>query len=167
MTADGEESSAAVKPAKRVGLAEYAVIQSPGVLKTHGLGSCIAIGLYDPVAEVGGLAHAMLPECEDCDIPGKYVTTAIETLIDELVAAGASQSRLEAHLAGGSSLFEFDGIGDSIGSRNVAMAEARLDELNIPIIAAEVGGHNGRTVELDTETGTLRITTTGGDSHDR
>ena len=31
------------------------------VLLTVGLGSCVAIMLYDPTAKVGGLAHILLP----------------------------------------------------------------------------------------------------------
>ena len=31
------------------------------VLVTYSLGSCIGLSLYDPVARVGGLLHAMLP----------------------------------------------------------------------------------------------------------
>ena len=45
----------------RVKVADYAVA-STGVIATIGLGSCVAIALYDPTARVGGLAHILLPD---------------------------------------------------------------------------------------------------------
>ena len=45
----------------RVKVADYAVA-ADGVIATIGLGSCVAIALYDPTARVGGLAHILLPD---------------------------------------------------------------------------------------------------------
>jgi chemotaxis protein CheD len=44
----------------RVKVADYAVA-AEGTIATIGLGSCVAIALYDPAAHVGGLAHVLLP----------------------------------------------------------------------------------------------------------
>src|SRR5204862_493156 len=43
-----------------VKVADYAVAAS-GTIATIGLGSCVAIILYDGVAHVGGMAHVLLP----------------------------------------------------------------------------------------------------------
>ena len=46
-----------------IGLAELAVSNNPNaVLTTYSLGSCLGVAVYDPVAKVGGLMHAMLPD---------------------------------------------------------------------------------------------------------
>ena len=45
----------------RVKVADYAVRRGELVLTTIGLGSCVAIALYDRDAHVGGLAHILLP----------------------------------------------------------------------------------------------------------
>ena len=37
------------------------IAQGKAVLTTFGLGSCIALILYDPSTSIGGLAHIMLP----------------------------------------------------------------------------------------------------------
>src|SRR5262245_65587137 len=44
----------------RVHVAEL-VAATGGMLVTIGLGSCVAIALYDPEAHVAGLAHVLLP----------------------------------------------------------------------------------------------------------
>ena len=45
----------------RVNVADLAVAASESVLLTIGLGSCVAIALYDPATRIGGLAHILLP----------------------------------------------------------------------------------------------------------
>ena len=46
-----------------VGLGEVEVSKDPlVVLAAHGLGSCIGVLAYDPIAKVGGLAHILLPD---------------------------------------------------------------------------------------------------------
>ena len=46
----------------KVGMADLNVCKSPEGITTLGLGSCVGICIRDPVAKVGGLAHAMLPD---------------------------------------------------------------------------------------------------------
>ena len=46
----------------RVKVAECAVGRDEQILITIGLGSCVAIVLYDSAARVGGLAHTLLPD---------------------------------------------------------------------------------------------------------
>lgn len=158
--------SEGIRPVNHVGMAELGVGKSPTILKTHGLGSCLAVALYDPQTQIGGLTHAMLPEGTDEDRPGKYVTTALSTVLSLLSQTGADRPRLEASLVGGGAMFDFESVGSGVGSRNVAVARELLEEYDIPVVHADVGGNSGRTVELDTRTGDLRVTTPGG-SHDR
>ena len=44
-----------------VRVSDMAVATADEVLVTVGLGSCVAIMLYDPDARIGGLAHILLP----------------------------------------------------------------------------------------------------------
>ena len=50
-----------------VGIGEMAVAQPPRQLKAAGLGSCVALALYDRATQVAGLAHIMLPSAEEND----------------------------------------------------------------------------------------------------
>ena len=46
----------------KVGMADLNIAKSPDSLTTLGLGSCIGLTLYDPVAKIGGLVHYMLTD---------------------------------------------------------------------------------------------------------
>ena len=45
-----------------VGMGEYKIASSPILLQTIGIGSCIAVCLYDAKKKIGGLAHILLPD---------------------------------------------------------------------------------------------------------
>ncbi|PLX82755.1 MAG: chemoreceptor glutamine deamidase CheD [Desulfuromonas sp.] len=151
----------------RVGIAELRVDRAPSVLACYGLGSCVAISLYDPELCIGGVAHALLPgpvEDQVVDRPGKFVSTAVGHLVDELLRHGAEQGRLQAKLCGGASMFQGfgGGSGDSIGERNLGAAKKSLAAYGIPIVAADVALDFGRTMEFDLATGMMRVRTVRG-----
>ncbi|SFS75772.1 chemotaxis protein CheD [Halostagnicola kamekurae] len=158
-------------PPRKVSISDVAVGEAPDTFKSYGLGSCLAIAVYDPRASVGGLAHAMLPTSDDAettaDLPGKYVDTAVRALRRRTIAAGGSPSTLEAKIAGGSDMFEFESLEDTVGQRNIATAKAELEALDVPLVAEDVGGAHGRTVEFSLKTGALVIETATPDLADR
>ncbi len=45
----------------------------------------------------------------------------------------------------------------SIGSRNILAGRQVLSQLGIPLVAENVGGSHGRTIEFDLFTGVLRV----------
>jgi len=147
---------------ERISIAEFRVVQAPAVLKAYGLGSCLAISLYDPATRIGGLAHTLLPQHLRGDTgPGraKYVDAAIRLMVLELVQLGADADRLVAKIAGGANMFEsaYLTLMSSIGVRNARAARETLAELGIPLVAEEVGGNRGRTVEFDLASGNLMV----------
>ncbi|PSP54429.1 chemotaxis protein CheD [Halobacteriales archaeon QS_1_67_19] len=143
----------------KVGVAELAVADGGQRVTTSGLGSCVGVALADPAAELAGLAHVMLPESTDADRkPAKTVAGGIERLLADLEAAGGDPNRFEAKLAGGSEMFEFSGVGEGVGERNVARARAELVGRGVPIVAEDVGGSHGRSLELCPATWTLTVT---------
>ncbi len=146
----------------RVTIAQVRIDQSPAVLKAYGLGSCVAVALYDPEARVGGLGHLLLPNRPKKNVPGsesKYVDAGILEIVDELVQAGANRDRLVAKVAGGANMFEtsYQTLINSIGARNARSARETLASLQIPILGEEVGGNRGRTVEFDLATGNMMV----------
>lgn len=150
----------------RVGISEFAVSDGSETMKSYGLGSCLAIALWDPGAEIGALAHVMLPsgdERDDSDRkPGKFADTAIRTMLRRMVEMGGDYTAVEAKVAGGSDMFEFDSFEEGVGKRNVEAARAELDKLGVPLVAEDVGGDRGRTVEFDAGSGVLSIRTPDG-----
>jgi len=119
------------------------------------LGSCVAICLYDPMAQVGGMNHYMLPADVgmNCKTP-RYANFAITTLIERVLALGAERRRLQAKLFGGACvLSSFQGSGNDLGSKNIEVARRRLEEEKIPVLAEDLGGNHGRRLVFRTDTG--------------
>src|SRR3982751_3940266 len=91
----------------RVNVADYAV-PADGGIATIGLGSCVAIALYDPTAKVGALAHILLPDqsmSRDRSNPAKFPATILPIILKEMRKLGASRRRIGAKIAGGASMF--------------------------------------------------------------
>jgi len=85
--------------ADRVSIAQARIDRSPAVLKAYGLGSCIAVGLYDPESGLGAMGHMLLPHRPAKNPLGsesKYVDAGICQMVDELVRAGAIRESLVA-----------------------------------------------------------------------
>lgn len=145
-----------------IGIAEYAVTPNGDRLSTYGLGSCVAIAMYDLESEVSGLAHVMLPRIranDDGENAGKFADTAVEAMLGEMVDYGADRGAMRAKVVGGSEMFDFSGIAEGVGRRNVEAVKRELDSRDIPIEAEDVGGDHGRSVEFHGTTGTLELKT--------
>jgi chemotaxis protein CheD len=145
-----------------VHIGDLRVATGTTLLFTVGLGSCVAIALYDPRERIGGLAHAMLPEpaAGRRGIPGgRFATTAVAELITMMEQAGASRRRMRGRLAGGASMFRdvLDRAGLQLGRRNVDAARAALAAAGIPVDAEDVLGTYGRSVFLRTTDGRLLV----------
>ena len=150
----------------KVGMADLKIAKEPDILTTLGLGSCVGIALYDPITKIGGLAHIMLPDStqiKNNENKAKFADTALDVLLQEMQGVGARKNRLIAKIAGGAHMFEFKNMNDimCIGTRNVAAVLYVLEQRNIPVIAQDTGENYGRTIELDTRNGILRVKTIG------
>lgn len=150
----------------RVGMADAKVTQSPGILTIVGLGSCVGIVLYDPLTKIAGLVHIMLPysnKISDNSNKLKFADTGIRILIEEMVKIGANPKRLISKIAGGAQMFSSKINSDimNIGERNATATREVLGELGIPIVAEDIGGNYGRTIEFYSEDGRLLVKTIG------
>ncbi|TWI55181.1 chemotaxis protein CheD [Halalkalibacter nanhaiisediminis] len=149
----------------KVGMADLNVVTPPDTIRTSGLGSCVGVILYDEVTLISGMAHVMLPSSALCKQatpnPAKYADTAIPALIKKLESKGAKIFSLKAKLAGGAQMFSFSTGNDMmrIGPRNVEAVKEKLNELRIPILAEDVGGKSGRTIEFNPLSKKLQIRT--------
>jgi chemotaxis protein CheD len=145
-----------------VGVAQLAVLRGHGTLLSHGLGSCVAVVLYDVTTRTAGLAHILLPNgtySRDRSRPAKFADIAVPQLIAAMRDAGAG-SRLTARLIGGASMFGalLSRSGINMGARNIAAARSALGRAGIIITGEDVGGEVGRTVHVDVEDGTVTVT---------
>ncbi|MBP3199115.1 MAG: chemotaxis protein CheD [Butyrivibrio sp.] len=150
----------------KVGMADLNICVSPDGITTLGLGSCMGIAVRDPVTKIGGLAHIMLPDSTEIknnsNIP-KFADTGIEELIKQIVAKGASRTRLVAKIAGGAQMFAFQTNNNNmrVGDRNVQATLKKLKAMNIPVLAQDTGDSYGRTVIFYPENGDFVIRAVG------
>jgi chemotaxis protein CheD len=159
----------AVGSAVLVGMADIQVVKGNGLLSCLGLGSCIGLCGLDPVANVAGMVHVMLPQAfqgKGLEKPGKFADTGIPALIEAMLKAGADRSRLRFAMAGGAQVFKFSANTESkldIGSRNAQAVQEVIRTLGLRIVAHDTGGSVGRTVSFTTETGiyTVKTVTSG------
>ena len=149
-----------------VGMAEIKVVRDPdAVFIGLGLGSCIGLCAYDTLTKIAGMAHVVLPEHHgsDPDLPGKYGNTVVPALMDAMLELGAKIEHIYVAIAGGSSIFNFNGETQrlDIGARNTASVILSLEENSIELAAKHVGGNVGRTVHLFAANGVVRVKTIG------
>jgi chemotaxis protein CheD len=148
-----------------VGMAELRAVMAPEKLAVHGLGSCVAVALYDPEAKVAGLAHAMLPSAAGSaassgEKPGKFCDQAVPALLAHMEALGAQRERIYARIVGGATMFSFPGARSAppaLGERNLQAARQALAAAGITIKAEEAGGSLGRSLELEPTDGSLTV----------
>ncbi|WP_106497603.1 chemotaxis protein CheD [Lentibacillus sp. Marseille-P4043] len=147
----------------KVGIADLNVVRAPNTIRTSGLGSCVGVVIYDLPKQLAGLAHVMLPDSKMAKQKTinkhKYADTAMDILMERLYSMGARRFELKAKLAGGAQMFQFTSTTEimRIGPRNVEAVEQKLHDFHIPIVAADVGGNCGRTIEFEPSTGELKI----------
>ncbi|MFB1049550.1 chemotaxis protein CheD [Paraliobacillus sp. JSM ZJ581] len=150
----------------KVGIADLKTVTNPAHhLRTSGLGSCVGVVVYDLSMKIAGMAHIMLPDSTLSKKSEfnqlKYADTAIPILMNQLISLGARKYGLKAKIAGGAQMFSFSSTNDmlKIGKRNEEAVKHALKQLGIPIIAEDVGGSSGRTIEFILSTGILNIRT--------
>jgi chemotaxis protein CheD len=134
---------------ENVRMGELAVSSRTGdELVAIGLGSCIGRAMIDRDAGVAGLAHVVLPESQGKPGPAaKFADLAVPEMVAKLVAAGATERRLEALMIGGARMFS---VGESmdIGFRNAEAVRAALQQAGVRLSIEEVGGNRGRTARI-------------------
>ena len=141
-----------------VHIGHVAVSEDSERLIASGVGSCVVVTLYDPNRRIGAMAHAILPSASRArgDGPGtRHVDMAIDTMLKELLARGASRESLEAKIVGGAN--KFPHFETDNGQKNVAGAKAKLEAEGIRLVGESVGGSIGRSVEFSPVSGIMTV----------
>lgn len=147
----------------RVKVADYAVRKGGHVIATVGLGSCVAIALYDREAKVGGLAHILLPNkmmSRETGNPAKFPETIVPVMLAEMRQLGSlPTARISAKIVGGASMFGqlVSGTGINVGERNVTATREVLAAANIPLLAEDTGLDYGRSVYFHLDDGRVEV----------
>lgn len=147
-----------------VGIAEFKVSDDPDeVLVTHALGSCLGIVVWDPVVQVGGLLHVMLPASDNDPArahadPARFVDSGVPALFRACYALGARKERMITRVAGGASMAA-EGRPDrfQIGKRNYLQLRSVLWKAGVLLANQDVGGNVSRTVWFNVGSGEMTI----------
>lgn len=139
---------------------QFKVSSGPKVELSTVLGSCVATCLYDPVVELGGMNHFLLPEPPASHDRGQvdvhYGVYLMEMLINEMLNYGARKDRLRAHLYGGANIRS--GM-QQIGTANAEFARGFLLRERIELVREDLGGTNARRVDFRPASGMVRCRT--------
>lgn len=145
----------------QVGIGDAAWAVRLGRISTHGLGSCVAVAIHDPIAQVGGLIHFQLATGEldparAQSQPFLFGDVGIRALAQQLGRAGAIPARCKVHVVGGAQMLAVN-AGAQIGKKNVLVARKQLWQLGYLIEGEVVGGTASRSVTLDVGHGDVDI----------
>jgi chemotaxis protein CheD len=149
-------------------LGEIKVSKDPEMtLSCLGVGSCIALCMYDSESGVGGIAHIVLPSSDNgMQSRGnatKYADVAVPELLQQMRELGAVRSHLVTKISGGSQMFKSGGAAVmNTGERNIEAVKKVLADEVIRIKAEDVGGTKGRTVRIYVGSGKVTVKTVGG-----
>ncbi len=130
--------------------------KSPSTLYCKGLGSCLAISFFDIERKEGCLLHVLLPHCEQSSKPFYYVNLAIIEIVKKFNNR-IKEGKIVTKLCGGATIFPL--TGKSVGEKNIESAKYWLSFYNIPIVAEDLGGNEGRNVVFELRSGNMLIST--------
>lgn len=141
-----------------VNTGEIVVKRGAFILRSMAIGSCIVIAAYDPKTKNAGAAHVMLSGCapQNSTEKNRYASNGIDELLTQMVGSGSALEDIEVCLVGAGNVLEKED--DTICESNIASVTAILKERNIPVRASVLGGHERKSVFLDSKTGSVSYT---------
>lgn len=149
-----------------VGMGKLKVARSPAVLAVYGIGSCVAVAMYDYVLKIGGIAHVTLPEIlepnQDCGCPGKCAESGVKYLLELLEKKGSEKKNISVKIVGGSEMFSpSEDFEKTVGYDNICSVKSVLQKLNLKLTAEDIGGNKGRSIEFDLQSGIIKVSFLG------
>ena len=139
--------------------------QTPDMLATDTLGSCLCLTLYDPDLQMGGLLHAMLPlskiNSQKAALnPFMFVDTGIPELFQALPQNDTNKDRWQVKAVGCGNPMGAKEV-FKIGERNYRVLQEILLKEGICVAGEDVGGTISRKVALDLASGQTIVYSNG------
>jgi chemotaxis protein CheD len=141
---------------------DFHFTQRPTVIRTI-LGSCVGVTFWTRRLAVGALCHGVLPRYPKhgsvlaC---GHYVDTVLRDLLRRFDELGIARSELEVKVFGGADVLPVDSRvarERTVGHQNWNTAMEVLAREQVRVVASDVGGTSGRSLQFDTATGEVRL----------
>ncbi len=148
-----------------LGIGDYGATSNPNeVIKTFGLGSCVAVICTDVNVKIAGMIHIALPDSTIStgranEKPGYFADTGLPALFESLRKVGwrEGSGKLAIKLAGGATIMDPNGT-FNIGKRNILAIKKILWSVGLGPMAEDIGGNISRTVTVSADTGAVLIT---------
>jgi len=138
---------------------EFYTSESPVIIQTL-LGSCVSACLYDGQSNIAGLNHFLLaapkyPKFQPILLAdaGRYGVHSMELLINDMMKKGAKRNLLKAKVFGAAHIQDLRDTDDffKIAEINQRFLMEFLESERIPLIAADLGGTQGRIIYFNTQ----------------
>jgi chemotaxis protein CheD len=145
-----------------VGIGEFKFSSRPEeMLKTYGLGSCVAVTIYDTVQKIAGLLHVAYPESsvnlkKAEELPGYFVDTGLPLFLSAMKNSNIVRKNVRVNLVGGASIMD-ENERFNIGKRNVLAIKRVLWQAGLGVLKEDIGGTTCRTVSFAVGTGEIII----------
>jgi len=157
-------------------IAHYVLINSdsklnlnPPKIIIYGLGSCIALILYDLQNKIFAMSHILLPHSDNIKNniqirrPHKFADCSVKILVENMITQGAENQNIKAVIVGGSKIFQNNF--NNVGAENIKVVKFELERLKIRITREDVGGKRGRTIIYDTKDNSVYVKPTGEEEY--
>jgi len=156
-------------------IAHYAMINSDSKLNLnpkiiiYGLGSCIALILYDLHNRIFAMSHILLPHSDDIKeniqlrLPHKFADCSVNVLIENMIFQGAESRNIKAVIVGGSKIFQ--NHFNNVGAENIKVVKQELARLKIRIVREDIGGKRGRNIIYDIKDNSVFVKTTSEEDY--
>lgn len=142
---------------KFIGVGEIYIATKPTEIVTV-LGSCIAVCLFDPINQIAGMNHYLVPLWNGNGLQSpKYGNVSIPKMIDKIVAKGSRVANLQAKIFGGANINNITTPEMLVGKKNIVIAKEILKDYGIKILAEDVGGFRGRRIMMRSDTGKILL----------
>jgi len=141
----------------KVNAADLKITKAPNKLLANILGSRLVITMYDPMKNIGGLAHTTFPK-ELKHLNGiyneslMYADNAIEALLEKMIKSGSLRENISAKIIHGP-----EPLPNSVISieDNISIVREKLKQEGVSV----VGECHGSLVEFNTKTGVVTVRT--------
>lgn len=144
--------------------------RAPTIVSTL-LGSCVAVTLWHPTENIGGMCHVVLPELpgDSCDINKndsdsgrcnmRYADCAICEFAKQTAKFKTKAADYEVHIYGGSDMFPHmkKPEGMKVGDRNIEKTKELLKLYKFNVKEIDAGGSNSRKIKLDLSDGSVDV----------
>ena len=117
-------------------------------------GCSVVVTLHSPTRRCGGMCHFSAPKAKNHELTTQHGNGAILELARRMKSLDCRSHELQAQIIGGASV---PGMKGCASRPNIKIAERLLKKFGVKVVSTDTGGHLGRKVVFNTNTGELVV----------